>query len=322
MVGRCVVCRGRFALPGSLSVTGPGVDRIRVGGIEEQPEGKILLVDKSRPQTTGAGERGLEPDGRGHSACHANRLTRQRMNILSRLGALFRARFQKRKLDAGMDEEMRSHVELRTEANIKAGMSPPDARRTALRQFGWTELIKEQCRDQRGVSWIENVFQDIRFGARQLRKNPGFTIVAALTLALGIGANTFVFSVLNQVYLQPLPFHEPARLVRIAILGKARDFQKLSFPEFLYVRDNSTTLNSVSAVQAAGMNLTGVDEPTSLQASLVSPGFFEALGIQPMIGRTFASSEYETGANHVVLLGYWVWQRNFSGARDVIDRVV
>lgn len=235
---------------------------------------------------------------------------------------LSRALFYKGKLDAQMDEEMRAHIELRTEANIAAGMNPEEARLAAFRQFGGTDLVKEQCRDQRGTRWIENFFQDMRFGARQLRKNPGFATVAALTLALGIGANTFVFSIINQVYLQPLPFPNPQKLVRVAILGKARDFQKLSFPEFQYVRDNSTTLNSISAVQATGLNLTGVDEPTSVQASLVSAGFFEALGIQPVLGRTFDSSEYQEGANHVVLLGYWVWQREFAGAKEALGRIV
>jgi predicted permease len=244
------------------------------------------------------------------------------MNILRRFKVWFRALFQKRKLDAEMDEEIRSHIELRTEANIEAGMNPKEAHLAALRQFGWTDLIKEKCRDQRGVRWIENVLQDVRFGARQLRQNAGFTIVAVLTLALGIGANTFVFSVLNSTYLRPLPFHDPGSLVHVAVLGKTGDFQKVSFPQFVYLRDNSETLHSISALQAAGINLTAVDEPSSLQASHVSAGFFEFLGIQPLLGRTFVSSEHEVGANHVVVLGYWVWQRNFSGARDVVGRIV
>ncbi len=188
-------------------------------------------------------------------------------------------------MEAEMDEELRSHIESRTETNMRAGMSAKEARVAALRQFGSADLIKEQCRDQRGARWVESFFQDIRFGARQLRKNPGYTLVAMLTLALGIGANTFVFSVLNKVYLQPLPFYDPGKLVRVAVQGKARDFQKLSIPEFLDLRGHCGTLSSVSAVRAQGVNLTGVDEPTSLQAALVSAGFFETLGIPPAIGR-------------------------------------
>jgi hypothetical protein len=128
------------------------------------------------------------------------------MNAWRNLSNAARAIFQARKLDAELDKEMRAHIEMRTEANIEAGMNPEEARFAALRQFGWTESIKETCRDQRGVRWIENLGQDVRYGARMLRKNPGFTAVAVLTIALGICVATTQFSIFNGVLLHGLPF--------------------------------------------------------------------------------------------------------------------
>src|SRR6266550_7784312 len=196
------------------------------------------------------------------------------MNWAHKLRLRFRALFQKEKLDARMDEEMRSHVELRAQANIDAGMSPQEARFAALRQFGWTESIKEDCRDQRGVGWIETLIQDVRFGGRILRKNPGFTAVAVLTLALGIGANTAIFSFVHAILLRPLPFKEANRLVMVftGYLQNGWLRNAVAAPLLEVWRKQSTVFEGLGARGYSGLNviLTSLGPPETLTGTRVS----------------------------------------------------
>jgi len=244
------------------------------------------------------------------------------MNRLRTLRTRFRALFRKRQLDADMDEEMRAHLELRTQANIEAGMNPEEARFAALRQFGWRESIKDECRDQRGVRWLENLLQDIRYGARQLRKNPGFTVVAVLTLALGIGATTAIFSVVNAVLLQPLPFPESHRLVRLSEAGLDWSGGPISFPNFTDWQAQQTVFESLGAFRGGNYNLTGDGEPLRLVASQVSPDVFAALRVQPLLGRVFTAEEDQPNGPLVAVLSDGLWRSRFGGDPDIIGQTL
>src|SRR4051812_46291339 len=127
------------------------------------------------------------------------------MNLHRKILLRFRALFQKEQLDARMDDEMRSHIEMQTQENLAAGMNPKDARYAALKEFGWVESVKEECREQRRFAWIDHFVRDFRYGARALRKSLGFTAVAVLTLALGIGVNLGLFGILDELMLRPRP---------------------------------------------------------------------------------------------------------------------
>ncbi|HXQ98489.1 MAG TPA: permease prefix domain 1-containing protein, partial [Candidatus Limnocylindrales bacterium] len=159
------------------------------------------------------------------------------------LGALFHVK----QFDRQLDSELRFHVEKQTEAGIRAGMSGPDARRAALREFGNVDLTKEECRDERGTRFLEQFWQDARFGLRMLRKNPGFAAVVVLTLALGIGANTAIFSVVNSVLLRPLPYPQPYQLVELELKLQRGDLiDSMTVPQFQFFRDHSSVFQSVA----------------------------------------------------------------------------
>ncbi|MCI0533971.1 MAG: ABC transporter permease [Verrucomicrobiales bacterium] len=242
------------------------------------------------------------------------------MNWLHKLRLRLRALFQKEKLDARMDDEMRSHIEMQTQENIDAGMKPEEARYDALRQFGWVESIKETCREQRGVSWIENLGQDIRYGARMLRKNPGFTAVAVLTLALGIGANTAIFSVVNAVLLKPLPYPESERLLWLGENAPNFPTRSIAYPNFLDWRAQQTAFENLGVYNFTSVNLTSHGEPVRLEAARISAGVFPALRIQPALGRFFTEEEDRPGVEPVLMLGHALWQSRFGGDADVLNQ--
>ena len=237
------------------------------------------------------------------------------MNPWRKLQLRLRALLQKRKLDAEMDEEMRSHIEMRTQENIDAGMNPEEAHHAALRQFGWVESIKEKCRDQRGVGWIENLVQDIRYGARMLRKNPVSTVMAVLILALGIGGNTAVFSVADKAILNPIPGEASERLMSIREVDILHDARwNVSPPLFVEMSRHTNIFASLSAYFQGSERLTlerGANT-VSLRGAKTTPDFFEMFGVRPLAGRTFLAYEGKPGNDGVLVASYGLWEQYFG----------
>ncbi len=235
-------------------------------------------------------------------------------NKLAELGRRFLALFHRWRLDADLDEEMRLHQELREQEHVERGVSPEEAHYAAQRRFGNKLMLREEGRDMWGWNWLETFLQDIRYGLRQLRRNPGFTFVAVLTLALGIGANSAIFSLVNGVLLEPLQFNHPSRLVT------ATD----SFPQGAVVAMRS----KLRSMEVAGywngqeLNLTGMGEPVRLHGTAVTANFFSVLGVRPELGRVFLPGEDQPGNDDVVMLSHALWIEKFGADPNVVGRQV
>jgi putative ABC transport system permease protein len=245
---------------------------------------------------------------------------------MNSLGELFRrvcALFQKEKLDRDMDEELRFHIERQTEANIGAGMKSEEARYAALRKFGWMENIKETCRDQRSVSFLDRLSQDVRFGLRMAAKTPGFTLVAVLTLALGIGACTAIFSVINTFILNPVPFPGGGRLVEInEIDQKHARTLRVSPPLYHDLESHPEVFEQTASFLYDLQQITGGEFVENLLGAQVTPSFFDLLSAQPVLGRVLQSDEGTPGKDDVLVISHSLWQSRFGGDAKVIGRTL
>ncbi len=247
------------------------------------------------------------------------------MNPFKKLRHLLRTQSQKDRLDMEMAEEMRSHVQMQTLANIKLGMNSEEARYAALRQFGWTESIKEDCRDQRGVRWLENLVRNLRFAARMLRKNIGFTLVSVLTLALGIGATTALFSVVYGVLISPYPYAKPGEIWAPG-LRTVKDSQSMRpyRPDEYFAMSRMSTFSDVMATAPGNLLLTGEYAPESIRGVRLSANAFQFLGVPPLFGRTIQLSDISpTGEPEAVtVLSFKRWQRLFGSDTNVLGRTL
>lgn len=223
--------------------------------------------------------------------------------------------FRRQRVEAELDRELSLHLEQLTKENLARGMSESEARFEARRDFGSVALIAEECRDKRRVTWIEDVWRDLLYGLRQLRKSPGFTLTAVLSLALGIGANTAIFSLADAVLLRMLPVQEPHHLVEITRAGGG----SISYPLYRYIRERNDVFSGALIMSAGrfGASLrSGSREPGDIQFSPVSGDYFAVLGVAPVVGRVL--NEQDMNSSNSAVIGYRLWQERFHGDPGVL----
>jgi putative ABC transport system permease protein len=222
--------------------------------------------------------------------------------------------------DRDLNNEVRSYIDLLAEEKMRQGISPGEARRTARIELGGVEQVKEQVREVRAGAWLDSLFQDLRYGARLLRKNPSFTVIAVLTLALGIGANTAIFSIVNAVLLRPLPYANPQQLIVLRETTQSVGAHSPSYPDFLDWRIQSTTFRQMAAINNREFNLSGVAQPENINGYAVSPNCLSMLGVRPFLGRDFLPSEDTPGTAPIVMLSYALWQSHLGADPNAVGK--
>ncbi|HEV2489586.1 MAG TPA: ABC transporter permease [Candidatus Acidoferrales bacterium] len=226
-----------------------------------------------------------------------------------------------RRRQEDLREELESHLDLAARDRMERGDAPQEACTAARREFGNAAVVREVTHDQWGWAWLENLLQDIRFGLRMLRKSPGFTAVAVLTLALGIGANTAIFSVIDAVLIRPLPFQDPDRVVQILETAAGLPYVSASGEDYFDWESQNHTLEASSITTwTQDYNASGAGQPERVTAIRAEANFFSVIGAQPLIGRGFAPGEDQEGKDHVAVVSYGFWQRHFAGNADALGK--
>src|SRR5262245_17961881 len=241
--------------------------------------------------------------------------------MLSKLRTRLSALLRKSETERELDDELRYHIEQQTEQNIRLGMNPEEARFSALKAFGGVEQAKELSRDARGVRWIEELWQDLRYGARMLRKDPVFTFIAGATLALGIGGNTAIFSVLNAVLMRPLPGYQTDRLV---IIREKTPYQENWDVPVATIREWRRQAQSFEQMEAGtfwSYTVAG-DPPESVQGLITTAGYFSLYRVRALLGRLLSPDDERPGRSRVAVLDYEYWRSRLGGDPQVVGRTI
>ncbi len=227
----------------------------------------------------------------------------------------------RKRREADLARELKSHLDLEAEEQRENHPTPKGAHDAAQRLFGNTAAVQEATREAWGYTWLDRLGQDLRYGCRSLRKSPGFSAVAILTAALGIGANTSIFSIVHAVLMRPLPYRDAARLVSPVNVGKD-DFMGLGVADFQYAawREQSGIFDGIAAYTGRQFTITGGGEPEQVKTQIVTPGFLHVLGIDPLLGRDLTSADAAPRGGQVALLSYSLWTRRFGGDPSILSK--
>ena len=246
------------------------------------------------------------------------------MKLLSSLRSIISILFRRSRVERDMDEELRSHIAARADDLMRSGLTRPEASRRARLEFGGYQKYKEEIRESLGAHFIESPLQDLRYAFRMLRKSPGFTTVAVLTLALGIGANTAIFSVIEGVLLKPLPYPHPEQLVTINISPLALDplVHNMAPEDYFIFRDQSRSFQSIGLYLGRPANVIGTGEPERVSALNVTYDTLSALGVPPTLGRLFSPADDSPNAPLTTVLTYGYWQQRFGGDPSAIGKML
>jgi len=246
------------------------------------------------------------------------------MPLLSRIASLWTNLFRTGRVERELTEEVRSFVEMTIDKKIASGMSLDEARRQTLLELGGTTQVKEKVRQVRLGHHLETTMQDIRYGVRMLLKKPGFTIAAMIALALGIGANTAMFSLVHALSLNPLPFPNIDRLVMVYESVPSPGLDHISMPgaTFLDLQKQNHSFEDIATYRFWGGNLTGGDKPERVEGYFVTVNLLDVLGVKPTLGRGFSPEEGEPGKDDVVIISHSLWINHFGGDHDIIGKTI
>jgi len=249
------------------------------------------------------------------------------MELRSRINSIARNLFRKKRVESELNDEVRAYVEMMTDEKIAAGVSPSEARRRVLAEVGGIEPVKQAVRDRRAGAGLERLWQDVRYGWRQLLRNPGFTTTVILTLALSIGANTAIFSIVNTLMLKSLPYSHPERMgtiyTRVTGVRSMDERHHVNGEQWELLRDNVPSLiSAVSGTRTSGVNLQTESHAQYLQAGRISAHYLDVLGVRPVAGRNFSEVEDRAHGPKAAILSYNLWRNTFGSNPNILGQAI